>query len=135
MINRDKPAHMTDKMEDCLGRLLGLTEAVNRLFGQYQGSTMPVSGRAVVHDPWGRSPPGRVDTSTALLAAELIEDLDEGCPYEHLGFDMWAITDLHRTLERMVHEHPTGEEIPFEDIQQIQIDMRVFAQEFIRNLV
>ena len=124
------PAHMTDKMEDCLGRLLGLTQAVSRLFGQYQGSTM-----ATVYD-WSRgSPPGRVDTSTALLAAELIEDLDEGCPYEHLGFDMWAITDLHRTLERMVHEHPTGEEIPFEDIHQIQIDMRAFAQEFIRNLV
>lgn len=131
MINSYKPAHMTDNMEDCLGRLLSLTEAVNRLFGQYQGSTLGVLSPSYS----GPLPPGRIETTTALLAAELIEDLGEGCPYEHLGFDMWAITDLHRTLERMVAEHPYGEEVPFEDIQQIQIDMRVFAEEFIRNLV
>jgi len=130
MSNQYKPAHMTDKMEDCLGRLLSLTESVNQLFGQYQGS---LGG---YNTPWTpRMPVGTVNIHLAKLAAWSIEDLDEGCPYEHLGFDMWAITDLHRTLERMVEEHPDGEEIPFEDIQQIQIDIRVFADEFIRNLV
>jgi len=134
MSNQYKPAHMTDNMEDCLGRLLSLAWAVNRLIGQHQGSSWPdVWG---VDYDWSRPPPpARVDNSTVALATELIEDLDEGCPFAHLGFDMWAITDLHRTLERMVKEHPHGEEVPFEDIQRIERDMMAFATEFIRDLV
>ena len=81
-----------------------------------------------------QAPTGRVNIGTAKLAAERIEDLDEGCPL-HLGFDMWAITELHRTLRRMEEEHPDGEGIPFEDMQSIVITLSEFADEFIRNLV
>ena len=124
MMKRYKPAHMTDNMEECLGRLLRVTEAVNQLFGQHQGSMAQSRGR-----------PGSVNTATARVAAYDIENLDEHCPLPMEKHAMWAIADLHRTLERMVEEHPDGEEVPFEDIQGIQIDLRVFTDEFIRNLV
>jgi len=122
---RRTPSHMTEGMGDCLQEMFSLIEGINLVFGQYQGT-------AATWDTLFRTSgeTGSVNPNTIRSARENISAAGEECTLL-LDLETESMQDLTDALMRVEQEHPSGEEVPRQMMQEIDKHLSQFIDDFL----